>query len=602
MNSLLHISSVNEGDKCNYIKPDSLSKFYSINPETGKQFADKDRNILLRNYKRVSNVKSGKVKRCCSRAHTFETGASQDYVAKIKKIYPMVKLSNRLSEVVSIELSKNPNTRGAGWEPITPYVICKLADAVIKPTNDPEIMIATHLTSNCFIDNCDNVDTDITLGTILNVSQQDLKYTYFDDAKAVEAVRDNEINNVKNYIRKYKDVDQPLSHDDRNNRLIHLAAQYNRTDIADLLIAVKADINIGNKDGDTPLHITASHANLDVMSSLLKHGADVKIRNNKKETVIFHAIKNGDIRGIRLLYNNGADIYSADYEGNVPVVYAIKYSPNKKEIVEFLLERGSPNNPDKDGNNALDLIKEQIAKEQSNNSNNNINTNINNKVEGFKVKEIKETDISEKVQDLKSTATLIRNTTFSYKHGVEDMLKGSYPGDYYPVELINKECVGNQNVNGDETKEECEKKGGRMVTITEPSTRIIVSYDGKGESDIDKIKESDLYYPKHYDSRLEQSLPNSIRELNKKAKTGEPVNDKKNDQVESEDDHPHVISEDDNDVIKNVKEALENTAKIDKKIVEGFQSQCSLDSDKIVIYSVGIAVLLLTVMYLLQKK
>ena len=43
-------------------------------------------------------------------------------------------------------------------------------------------------------------------------------------------------------------------------------------------------------------------------------------------------------------------------------------------------------------------------------------------------------------------------------------------------------------------------------------------------------------------------------------------------------------------------------AKIDKKIVEGFQNQCSLDSDKIVIYSVGIAVLLLTVMYLLQKK
>lgn len=586
MNSLLHISSVNKDERCNYIKPDNLSKFYSINPETGRTFTDKDRDILLKNYERVSNIKGGKVLKCCSRANTFENSANQDFIESVKSVYPIVRINKRLNEIVSIELSKNPNKRGVGWEPITPYIICKLSNATIQPTDDPSIKIATRLTSDCFIDNCDNVDRDITLGSILNQSQEDLKYTYFDDAKVVEAIQNNNVEAVKNYIRKYKTVDEPLSHDDRNNRLIHIACENDKDEIIDLLIGVKADLNIRNKEGNTPLHLAALKGNLNAMSSILKQGVDIKIRNLKGENALNYAIRNGDIRSVRLLYNNGVDIYSADKDGNVPIVYTIKYAPNRKDIVEFLIERGSPNKKNNDGKNALDLLNDLIEKKTKENKN---KSTIGKIIEKFQVEEIKETDLTEEIMDLESTATLIRNATFSFKHGNNHTLT-NIPDDYYPVDLINKECIGGEDIEGNEELEECEKKGGQLVTITEPSTRIIVGYDNKGETTLDKINSKDLYYPKNANSRIAKAIPEEIRKLNKSVRN-----------MEITEEHAHTMTEDNEEVIKNVKEAFKNTTKV-KKLVEGFNSQCSPSSTTFVIYGVTLSVLILTILFFLQKS
>ncbi len=56
---------------------------------------------------------------------------------------------------------------------------------------------------------------------------------------------------------------------------LHEAARTGRMDIAELLLANKADVNAADNDGDTPLHQAAELGHKDVVALLLANKADV---------------------------------------------------------------------------------------------------------------------------------------------------------------------------------------------------------------------------------------------------------------------------------------------------------------------------------------
>jgi hypothetical protein len=60
--------------------------------------------------------------------------------------------------------------------------------------------------------------------------------------------------------------------------LLHYAADYNRKDAAELLLACNADVNARNGLGATPLHEAVLSRSWDVGRVLLDHGADVNTR------------------------------------------------------------------------------------------------------------------------------------------------------------------------------------------------------------------------------------------------------------------------------------------------------------------------------------
>ena len=76
----------------------------------------------------------------------------------------------------------------------------------------------------------------------------------------------------------------------------------------DFLAKYKADLNIKNHEGTTPLHIASEQGNVDITFRLLNLGASAQEKNLKGETPIFEAVKSGNIDLVRLYYNNGASI------------------------------------------------------------------------------------------------------------------------------------------------------------------------------------------------------------------------------------------------------------------------------------------------------
>ena len=347
-----------------------------------------------------------------------------------------------------------------GWIEPTPYYICKISKSKISGTKKPNIKIATHLVKNCYTDSCDNTET-LNFNNIVGKSLTEEKgYTAYDDSKVSYAVTNGDINYVKDYIRKYKQVDNNLTHDNNGNRLIHKAAESKHKNIMDLLLALKPDINVKNTKGHTPLHVAVMNNNYDHAESLIKLGAEIKVSDIDGNIPIFYTLNNGNIEMARLLYSSGSGVLSKNNNNDNTLHHCIKHGhKNEKfvKLIRFLLERGvSTDDRNKDGKTPLELIKDKIDEHENR--------------ENF-VK-LREENIDKYHQNLLEVQTAIFNSTIinnpdKYKNyiNVSEVPKGA------PIEILDTLCVGN-NVVGNESSHDCVAKGGKIIKIKEPSTKI----------------------------------------------------------------------------------------------------------------------------------
>jgi len=88
------------------------------------------------------------------------------------------------------------------------------------------------------------------------------------------------------------------------------------------------NINIQDKDGDTPLHIAVFLCNLDIIKILINHGASIKIRDKWGQTPI-HRLYFGMndvqiIKIIELFHFNKANFNQKDNFGNTVLHLALK--------------------------------------------------------------------------------------------------------------------------------------------------------------------------------------------------------------------------------------------------------------------------------------
>jgi ankyrin repeat protein len=88
------------------------------------------------------------------------------------------------------------------------------------------------------------------------------------------------------------------------------------------------NINIQDKDGDTPLHIAVFLCNLDIIKILINHGANIKIKDKWGQTPI-HRLYFGmndvqTIKIIELFHFNKANFNQKDNFGNTVLHLALK--------------------------------------------------------------------------------------------------------------------------------------------------------------------------------------------------------------------------------------------------------------------------------------
>ena len=92
---------------------------------------------------------------------------------------------------------------------------------------------------------------------------------------------------------------------DKDMKLL-IAAQNGDTEVVEEMLKNKANINMVDSSGNTPLHLAAGNGREGVVDLLLKHKANIKAGNNFEETPLHYATREGHEGVVKMLLDKEA--------------------------------------------------------------------------------------------------------------------------------------------------------------------------------------------------------------------------------------------------------------------------------------------------------
>jgi len=150
-----------------------------------------------------------------------------------------------------------------------------------------------------------------------------------------DAVKRGDLEKVKALLK-----DNPnlvFSKDDSHGATpLHIAAFIGRTDVAELLLANKADVNAKDINGLTPLHVAAGYGHKDVANLFLANKANVNAKSNSGQTPLHMAAGGGYVDVVQLLLASESNVDAKDDNGFTPLLFAAQNG--HKEVVQLLLD------------------------------------------------------------------------------------------------------------------------------------------------------------------------------------------------------------------------------------------------------------------------
>lgn len=108
--------------------------------------------------------------------------------------------------------------------------------------------------------------------------------------------------------------------------------------IVKLLVQNKADINISNRRGDSPLLNASIFCQYEIAKFLIDNGANIKLKNSQDDTVLHYAV-HCPIRMSRLLLDKNANLNERNLGGKTPLDLA-KENENK-QVISYLISKGA---------------------------------------------------------------------------------------------------------------------------------------------------------------------------------------------------------------------------------------------------------------------
>eukprot|EP00339_Tiarina_fusa_P008981 CAMPEP_0117081440 /NCGR_PEP_ID=MMETSP0472-20121206/57397_1 /TAXON_ID=693140 ORGANISM="Tiarina fusus, Strain LIS" /NCGR_SAMPLE_ID=MMETSP0472 /ASSEMBLY_ACC=CAM_ASM_000603 /LENGTH=795 /DNA_ID=CAMNT_0004809365 /DNA_START=77 /DNA_END=2460 /DNA_ORIENTATION=- len=197
--------------------------------------------------------------------------------------------------------------------------------------------------------------------------------------KLAQAVKSQSVGDVKRILR----AESPNERDNYHQTPLHLACGVSANlEIAKLLIKKKADVNVQERNGWTPLHCAANEGKLRICEMLLNtDNLDVGILNKDGTSVLHYLVRSniepadqaqyeevlrlyindkrgdidsqskhgesalhqsclrGNVTAVKFLLKNRAQINILNKIGETPLHYAVRAS--QKEIIQLLLEYGA---------------------------------------------------------------------------------------------------------------------------------------------------------------------------------------------------------------------------------------------------------------------
>lgn len=146
------------------------------------------------------------------------------------------------------------------------------------------------------------------------------------------------------------------------NTALHMAAMWGDNELMNLMIKYKANLNVSNSKGETPLHWACSRKNLDNIKLLLSNSKTQQINLNKKTKsgmtcMHFASLYNtSTVDTIKLLMSYKPDLKIKDSKGQNPAHYAAVVS--RWDILSEILKSSSVDMNEKDffGNSVENYI------------------------------------------------------------------------------------------------------------------------------------------------------------------------------------------------------------------------------------------------------
>ena len=122
---------------------------------------------------------------------------------------------------------------------------------------------------------------------------------------------------------------------------IHSSAQQGHSDTTALLLELKADPNVQDNEGRTPLWVASFDGYIGVIKTLIAAGAKVNLADAQGMTPLYAASSQGQVRSISTLAELSASIDQETNKGWSPIAMAAAAHAGKDEVVRLLAHLGA---------------------------------------------------------------------------------------------------------------------------------------------------------------------------------------------------------------------------------------------------------------------
>ena len=136
-----------------------------------------------------------------------------------------------------------------------------------------------------------------------------------------DAARHGDLENVRALLKNHPDL-VSSSNSAAGMTPLHWAVRFSHKDVADLLLANKANVNVTDQYGRTPLLFATFDGDKKMAETLLQSNAAVDLKDRQGHSPLRWAVDKNDIGMMELLLAHKADVNTKDNNGFTPLGYA----------------------------------------------------------------------------------------------------------------------------------------------------------------------------------------------------------------------------------------------------------------------------------------
>ncbi len=204
---------------------------------------------------------------------------------------------------------------------------------------------------------CQKSDPNTPMQPDMAKSMIKLKGYSADEAGLFSAVKMNDVVILKAF---FDAGVNPNAQNSEGETLLTFAVQNVETKTVNLLLD-KADLNLKDKKGNSPIHLALLLNKDEILDKMLEKNADVNVGGHDKkldgQTVLYLAVVRNREDLVQKLLDKGANPNQADGVGSIPLAEACVGGAVNTDVVKMLLDKGAnPNLQENNGSTPLMYI------------------------------------------------------------------------------------------------------------------------------------------------------------------------------------------------------------------------------------------------------